>query len=140
EASVRRAKEIYESLVLRSPGNPEFRSLLSNSLNNLASYIEGRPERLDEAETLRRQVLEIRQALTKELPDNLNFRRLLGQALSRLGKIRRLRGHPEESRKLSEQAIALQKSALSKAPWNLAFQETLQSSYIELANAREDLG
>ena len=140
EAVVLRAVELYESLVKRSPSNQVPRSLLANSLNNLAQYIRGRPERLDEAEAHLRRSLEYRRGLAAELPDNLNFRRLLGESLSRLGQLRKIRGHAADACKLSEEAIPLLKSALLKARWDLLCKRSLESAYNDLAAARIALG
>ena len=140
EAVVLRAVELYETLVKRSPSNQVPRSLLANSLNNIAQYIKGRPERLGEAEAHLRRSLEYRRSLAKELPDNLNFRRLLGESSSRLGQLRKMRGHAADAWRLSEEAIPLLKSALLKSPWDLLCKRSLQSAYSDLATARTALG
>ncbi len=126
--------KLCQEMLEEEPQNPEARSLLAETFNNLAVQHE---DDVSTAMTFHQQALGLRESLAQDFPDNPKYLSELGSSLNSLGVVL---GHNSEAIELLRRAVDYFDKAYSKAPQTILFGRRLCLGLNNMAERQERLG
>jgi serine/threonine-protein kinase len=133
ESAYREAVKVLSDLA-KIPDRPSFRKTLAAALAELAKHLRDRGRMSDAIETSH-EVVVIWKRLVEDFGTNPDYRSELGMSLHEWAVLLTEQGQPTEARRLFEQAIEHQQSALRLNPQNRDCRQALGDHYRSLADA-----
>jgi tetratricopeptide (TPR) repeat protein len=140
ETAYRRSLTVQEKLVKDAPQRPDFRRGLATTYSSLGTLLSGDAARLNDADDAYQRALAIREELAKQSPQSGEDQSGLAAIQNNLALLHRQRGQLAEARKLFEQAIIRQQSALRSNPKNVKYRSFLRNHYWKLAETLVEQG
>jgi tetratricopeptide (TPR) repeat protein len=127
EEAIRRQKAALDL----QPKNQEYREKLGNHYGNLAMFLT--EFKSPDAERAHRQAIDYKKQLVADFPGLVNYRSALGASLHNFALLLWDQGKLEEARKLFEQSIGHQQTALKANPRSSVYLRFLRNGVSTLA-------